>query len=36
MGTNFDWIDPDVVLSDFAERYPYQVLSEEWKVSRWE
>jgi hypothetical protein len=26
----------ETVLSDFAERYPYQVLDERWKVSRWE
>lgn len=26
----------ETVLSDFAERYPYQTLDERWKVSRWE
>jgi hypothetical protein len=26
----------ETALSDFAEQYPYQVLDERWKVSRWE
>lgn len=28
------WLE--AVLANFAEQYPYQVLDERWKVSRWE
>ena len=26
----------ETVISDFAEKYPYETLDDQWKVSRWE